>query len=97
MRIACADLKRRVAAGELPAGEVVLACPWIVRSMSVAELLVCQPWWEWTRCRTFLTSIGLDESKLLGGLTERQRVALAVVLSRKAGGEHPGSRNSPGQ
>jgi hypothetical protein len=39
----------------------------------------------------------LDESKLLGGLTERQRVALAVVLSRKAGGEHPGSSNSLGQ
>jgi hypothetical protein len=53
--------------------------------MPVAELLVWQPRWGWTRCRTFLESIGLDDSKLLGGLTERQRVALAVVLSRKTG------------
>jgi hypothetical protein len=96
METGAAMVKRRVAAGELSACEVVLACPWMVRSMAVAELLACQPWWGWIRCRTCLESVGLDESKVLGGLTERQRVALAVVISRKGGGR-PSSHNRPSQ
>jgi hypothetical protein len=76
-------LKRRVASGELDAGEVILAHPWTVESMPLAELLVCQPSWGPTRCRTFLGSLGLDDSKTLGVLTNRQRIAVAVALSTK--------------
>jgi hypothetical protein len=97
VRAARVELKRRVAAGELHAAEVVLACPWVARSMPVAELLVCQPWWGWKRCRTFLGSVGLDEAKILGGLTERQRVALAVLLSRKMSAQHRRSLDGPSQ
>lgn len=86
VRAARADLKRRVAAGEVHAAEVVLAHPWMVESMPLAELLICQRSWGHTRCRTFLKSVGLGESKTLGGLTERQRIAVAVVLSTNPGG-----------
>jgi hypothetical protein len=89
VRVACADVKRRVAAGEFHAAEVVLVHPWMVESMPLAELLICQPSWGHARCRTFLESVGLDESMTLGGLTERQRVAVAAVLSTK-----PGRRSS---
>jgi hypothetical protein len=85
VRAARADLKRRVAAGEVHAADVVLAHPWMVESMPLAELLICQRSWGQTRCRTFLKSVGLGESKTLGCLTERQRIAIAVVLSTNPG------------
>jgi hypothetical protein len=87
VRIARADLKRRVAARELDAAEVVLACPWMVESMPLAELLISQSRWGRTRCRTFLKSVALAESKTLGSLTERQRVTLAAVLSANRSGQ----------
>ena len=59
-------LKRKVAAGRVDAAEVVLSCPWEVESMSVSELLMSQKRWGRTRCRKFLQSIGLLESKTVG-------------------------------
>lgn len=97
VRVARADLKQRVAAGELLAAEVVLACPWMVASMPLAKLLICQPQWGRTRSRTFLKSVGLGESKLVGGLTERQRVAIAVMLSTKSGRQPSKSLKSASQ
>jgi len=83
VRLARANLKRRVATAQLDASEVVLACPWMVESMPLAELLVCQPHWGHTRSRTFLKSVSLAESKTLGSLTERQRLTLAALLSTR--------------
>jgi hypothetical protein len=84
VRLARAALKRRVAAGDLSAGEVILACPWEAESMSVSELLMSQKRWGGTRCRRFLRSIGLTETKKIGSLTERQRLTLAALLESKA-------------
>ena len=42
--------------------------------------------WGRTRCRKFLQSIGLSETKTIGSLTERQRVTLAALLTAKAQG-----------
>ena len=52
--------------------------------MTVSELLMSQKRWGRTRCRKFLQSIGLLESKTVGSLTERQRVTLAALLTAKA-------------
>ena len=87
VRLARADLKRRVASAQLDPSEVVLGCPWMVESMSLAELLVCQPRWGHKRSRTFLRSVGLAESKTLGSLTERQRITLAALLSARRRGQ----------
>ena len=46
--------------------------------MTISELLMSQRRWGRTRCRKFLFSIGLLETKTLATLTERQRIALAA-------------------
>ena len=81
VRLARAELKRRVGVGEMTAAEVVLACPWEAESMSISELLMSQRRWGRARCRRLLVSLGLLENKHIGTLTERQRASLAAVLS----------------
>ncbi len=80
VRLARADLKRRVADGEVCAGEVILDAPWEVETMSVLELLMSQHRWGLTRCRKFLLAIPLSENKPIGTLTDRQRHAFAEQL-----------------
>jgi hypothetical protein len=84
VRLARAELKRRVAAGEVGVAEVILDCPWEAQSMAVADLLTSQRRWGQTRCRKFLAQIPMSEQKTVGSMTERQRRTLAAMLS--AGG-----------
>jgi hypothetical protein len=84
VRLARADLKRRIAAGELDAAEVILSCPWQADSMVISELLMSQRRWGRTRCRRLLTALGVPENKRIGTLTHRQRIALAAMLTAKA-------------
>jgi hypothetical protein len=84
VRLARAALKRKVAANDVDPAEVVLTCPWEVESMAISELLMSQKRWGRTRCRKFLMSIGLSETKTVGSLTERQRMTLAALLTAKA-------------
>jgi hypothetical protein len=80
VRLARADLKRRIADGEASAAEVILACPWEASSWSVAELLMSQRRWGITRCRKFLARNQISEIKPIGKLTDRQRHLLAAQL-----------------
>jgi len=80
VRLARAELKRRVAEGELTASEVVLDAPWEAESMAIADLLMSQHRWGRTRCRRFLAQVPLSETKTIGSLTERQRLAVAARL-----------------
>ncbi len=84
VRLARAELKRRVAAGEVSAAEVILGCPWEAGSMPVADLLTSQRRWGATRCRRLLAGIPITETKAIGALTDRQRLALALVLREQA-------------
>ena len=81
VRLARAELKRRVAIGEIEAAEVILDCPWEADSMAVADLLMSQRRWGQTRCRKFLAQIPMSEKKTVGSMTERQRRTLAMMLS----------------
>jgi hypothetical protein len=81
VRLARAELKRRVAMGELPVAEVILDCPWEAESMAVADLLMSQRRWGQTRCRKFLAQIPMSEKKTVGSMTDRQRHTLAAMLS----------------
>ena len=85
VRLARARMKRMIGAGELSAAEVVLSCPWQAHSMSISDLLMSQKRWGRTRCRRLLVSRGVPENKQVGTLTERQRLALAAVLTAKNG------------
>src|SRR3954453_19064893 len=84
VRLARADLKRRVAAAETTAAEVVLECPWQASSMELSDLLMSQRRWGRARCRRLLLSLGLPENKAIGTLTLRQRNALASTLMDRA-------------
>jgi hypothetical protein len=83
VRLARARMKRRIAADELSAVEVILSCPWQAHSMSISDLLMSQKRWGRARCRRLLVSLGVPENKQVGTLTERQRLALAAVLTAK--------------
>jgi hypothetical protein len=83
VRLARAALKRKIAAGDMDAGEVILTCPWEAESMSISELLMSQRRWGRTRCRKFLMSIGMSETKTVSSLTERQRLTLVALLNTK--------------
>lgn len=81
VRLARADLKRRVAAAEVRAGDVVLDAPWEAASMTISDLLTSQRRWGTTRCRKFLQGIPMSENKTIGSMTERQRTAVAERLA----------------
>jgi hypothetical protein len=81
VRLARAELKRRVASSETDVAEVILECPWEAESMAVADLLMSQRRWGQTRCRKFLAQIPMSEKKTIGSMTERQRHSLAAMLS----------------
>ena len=82
VRSARAQLKRRIAADELTAAEVILSSRWEVDSMTIGELLVSQPHWGVVRSRGFLARLGLGEGKTIGSMTARQRIASAALLTR---------------
>src|SRR5215212_12241953 len=81
VRLARAELKRRIAAGDVQVPDVVLESPWEARSMELAELLMSQKRWGRERCRRLLLALSIPENKQVGTLTERQRMALAAMLS----------------
>jgi hypothetical protein len=80
VRLARADLKRRVADGEITAAEVILSSPWEADSMTVSDLLTSQHRWGSTRCGKVLQLIPMSETKTIGSMTDRQRRALAALL-----------------
>jgi hypothetical protein len=81
VRLARAELKRRVAMGEISAAAVILEAPWEARNMSVSDLLMSQRRWGHQRCRRLLGQVPVSENKTVGTLTERQRRALADLLA----------------
>jgi hypothetical protein len=81
VRLARAELKRKIAEGETSAAVVILECPESVRKWTVAELLMSQRRWGSTRCRKFLERNGVSEIKAIGALTDRQRRLLAEQLN----------------
>jgi hypothetical protein len=81
VRLARAELKRRIAAGDTRVPDVVLDRPWVAQSMELSELLMSQKRWGRERCRRLLLALAIPENKQVGTLTERQRVALAAMLA----------------
>ena len=81
VRLARAELKKQVAEGEASVADVVLECPWEAESMTISDLLMSQHRWGRTRCRRFLASIPMSETKTIGTMTDRQRNELAGLLA----------------
>jgi hypothetical protein len=83
VRLARAELKRKVALQQTSVVEVILDCPWQAESMSISDLLMSQRRWGRARCRRLLLSLGIPENKQIGTFTERQRSALVAGLSAR--------------
>lgn len=83
IRLARAELKRGIAAGRLKVAEIILDPPHEIEGMEISELLASQKRWGTTRCARFMESIGLSETKTVRSLTERQRTAVAAVLTSR--------------
>ena len=81
VRLARAELKRQVSDGERSVADILLDCPWEADSMTIADLLMSQHRWGRTRCRRFLASIPMSETKTLRSMTDRQRRTLVAKLS----------------
>jgi hypothetical protein len=81
VRLARAELKRRVADGDITAADVILCSPWEAESMTVSDLLTSQRRWGSTRCRKLLQYLSIPENKTIGSMTDRQRRVLAALLS----------------
>jgi hypothetical protein len=82
VRIARSQVKAQIAADELTAAEVILSARWEIERMPIAELLGSQPHWGGVRCRGFLAGLHIAETKTIGSMTRRQRLATAAALSR---------------
>lgn len=80
VRLARAELKRKIGSGTLTVAEVILTCPWEAASMTIAELLTSQRRWGTTRASKFLAGIGMPETKTVGSMTDRQRGLLAAMV-----------------
>ena len=87
IRLARAELKRRIADGDMSAAEVILTPPCEASSWAIGDLLMSQRRWGTTRCRKFLVRNQINETKPLGTLTERQRRLLADQLRARASRE----------
>lgn len=81
IRLARAELKRRISYGSVSAAEVILDPPTEAHSWAIGELLLSQRRWGSTRCRKFLMRNQIAETKPVGALTERQRHLLAQQLN----------------
>jgi hypothetical protein len=88
VRIARAELKRKVGRGEVDVEEVLERPPWEAETMSVAELLRSQRRWGEVRTRRLLAPLRIVEERRLGALTRRQR----VLVSRELAAHRAGSR-----
>jgi len=95
VRLARAELKRKVATDEIDVADVILACPWEAHSMAVADLLMSQRRWGQTRCRKFLAQIPMSEKKTVGSMTDRQRRTLAAMLTSVERGRAGPSQAGP--
>jgi hypothetical protein len=80
IRLARAELKRRISVGDVSVADVILSSPKAAESWSVSELLMSQRRWGSERCRKFLKRNDIYELKPVGSLTNRQRVLLATQL-----------------
>jgi hypothetical protein len=95
VRQARAELKRRIADGDMSAAEVILFHERELEGMPLADVLTSQQGWGSTRCRRFLIPMRVEGAKTIGSLTERQRLALATQLTARGMGRTDQRAGSP--
>ena len=89
IRLARAELRHRIARGEIFPASVLLSPPEEARTWAIGDLLVSQRHWGTRRMHRLLAPERISEVKPVGELTERQRRVLARALG--SDGEAPAS------
>jgi hypothetical protein len=87
VRLKRAELKRRIADGQVSAAEVILDLPWEATSWPVGELLTSQRRWGSIRAHKLLAGLHISATRAVGDLTERQRRVIATRLRAHASHE----------
>lgn len=82
IRVARADLKRKIGSGERSVAGVIFQSPEEADTMTVFDLLLAQHRWGEHRAQEFLAAARVPESKTVGGLTDRQRRKIVDQLER---------------
>jgi hypothetical protein len=80
IRLARAELRRRIAEGDVSVAVLLLDPPLEAASWAIGDVLTSQRRWGTSRCRKFLSRSHIMETKPVGALTERQRRLLADQL-----------------
>lgn len=80
VRLARAELKRRIAAGDATVASVLTDTPDFMATMTVTDLLMSQHRWGRTRAKRLLAIETISETKAVGTLTRRQAEALVRRL-----------------
>lgn len=83
VRLARADLKRRIGAGSMAVAAIVADPPDEASGMTISDLLMSQRRWGRARCRRLLLTLGVPENKQIGTFTDRQRLLVAAKLAEK--------------
>jgi hypothetical protein len=78
-----AQLKRDLKAGRQPIGELLLNPPDYVLTAKVFDLLLAVPKYGRVKVNKILSQCRISPSKTLGGLSERQRGELVVLMRRR--------------
>lgn len=80
IRLARADLKKRLAAGERRLDELLREAPEFAHGAKIYDLLLAVPKLGPVRARHLLAHYRISETKTLGGLSERQRSELIAFF-----------------
>lgn len=86
IRLARAELKRKITRGEIFPASVLLDPPDEASSWAIGDMLMSQRRWGTKRMHKFLVRNQVSEVKAVGALTERQRRLLAGQLGHPAAG-----------
>jgi hypothetical protein len=97
VRLKRAELKRRIADGQVSAADVIIDLPWEAESWPVGELLTSQRRWGSIRAHKLLAGLHITETRPVGALTKRQRDVLATELRPHGSQELPQLPAHPSQ
>ena len=82
IRILRAELKREIRSRERNAVEIILDPPWYAENMKARDVLLAIPIHGPVKVGKLMRIVGVSPAKTVGGLSVRQRDALARELRR---------------
>ena len=95
VRRARSELRTAIAERRVSAADVILICPSEIGTVRIVELLASQRGWAEVRSRTFLAQVAVREDKMIESLTERERRAIASLLTQTVACAEPCSAPVP--